>query len=280
MPGSTPKNASSSAGWRPASSARSSGARSGASTTARTRGRAAAAARIGSRVKRRAAGAGENGDEREQERRRAHDPCHAPRCYWKVARDTNQRPSRHKSLTRGRVDDDASSRPASDRVPGAPPAAPQCATSSDDAPSRRDSRRTVKRHVHARQAVESAPAGSRCDRDRALDRQRRALQRRVRERARGPRHRPTRPGVHARRRLPSVVRRRRGILRGRTAGKNVEGRVRSRGVTPLLGALALESLGVMLNPVTRELLPMHLILAAAAARPSARSPRRVSPTVA
>ncbi len=51
-------------------------------------------------------------------------------------------------------------------------------------------------------------------------------------------------------------------------------------VTPLLGALALESLGLMLNPVTRELLPMHLILAAAAARPSPPSPRRVSPTVA
>ena len=36
------------------------------------------------------------------------------------------------------------------------------------------------------------------------------------------------------------------------------------GVTPLLGALTLESLGLMVNPVTRELLPMRLFLAAAA----------------
>lgn len=35
------------------------------------------------------------------------------------------------------------------------------------------------------------------------------------------------------------------------------------GVTPLLGALTLESLGLMLNPVTRELLPMRLFLARA-----------------
>ena len=33
------------------------------------------------------------------------------------------------------------------------------------------------------------------------------------------------------------------------------------GVTPLLGALTLESLGLMVNPVTRELTPMRLILA-------------------
>ena len=33
------------------------------------------------------------------------------------------------------------------------------------------------------------------------------------------------------------------------------------GVTPLLGALTLESLGLMVNPVTRELLPMRLLLA-------------------
>jgi clan AA aspartic protease len=33
------------------------------------------------------------------------------------------------------------------------------------------------------------------------------------------------------------------------------------GVTPLLGALTLESLTLMLNPVTRELLPMRLFLA-------------------
>ena len=32
------------------------------------------------------------------------------------------------------------------------------------------------------------------------------------------------------------------------------------GVTPLLGALTLESLGLMVNPVTRELLPMRLLL--------------------
>jgi clan AA aspartic protease len=33
------------------------------------------------------------------------------------------------------------------------------------------------------------------------------------------------------------------------------------GVTPLLGAFTLESLGLMVNPVTRELLPMRLLLA-------------------
>ena len=33
------------------------------------------------------------------------------------------------------------------------------------------------------------------------------------------------------------------------------------GVVPLLGALTLESLGLMVNPVTRELLPMRLVLA-------------------
>jgi clan AA aspartic protease len=43
------------------------------------------------------------------------------------------------------------------------------------------------------------------------------------------------------------------------------------GVTPLLGALTLESLGLMVNPVTRELLPMRLLLAAAPLRASARS---------
>ena len=35
------------------------------------------------------------------------------------------------------------------------------------------------------------------------------------------------------------------------------------GATPLLGALTLESLGLMVNPVTRELLPMRLMLARA-----------------
>jgi hypothetical protein len=39
-------------------------------------------------------------------------------------------------------------------------------------------------------------------------------------------------------------------------------------VTPLLGALTLESLGLMVNPVTREVLPMRLFLAAS------RSPRQ------
>ena len=33
------------------------------------------------------------------------------------------------------------------------------------------------------------------------------------------------------------------------------------GVTPLLGALTLESLGLMVNPVTREVTPMRLFLA-------------------
>lgn len=37
------------------------------------------------------------------------------------------------------------------------------------------------------------------------------------------------------------------------------------GTTPLLGALTLESLGLMVNPVTRELRPMNLILAASRA---------------
>lgn len=37
------------------------------------------------------------------------------------------------------------------------------------------------------------------------------------------------------------------------------------GVTPLLGALTLESMGLMVNPVTRELLPMRLVLARATA---------------
>jgi clan AA aspartic protease len=35
------------------------------------------------------------------------------------------------------------------------------------------------------------------------------------------------------------------------------------GVTPLLGLFTLESLGLMVNPVTRELLPMRLLLARA-----------------
>lgn len=38
------------------------------------------------------------------------------------------------------------------------------------------------------------------------------------------------------------------------------------GVVPLLGALTLESLGLMVNPVTRELLPMRLVLAGVTAR--------------
>ncbi len=37
------------------------------------------------------------------------------------------------------------------------------------------------------------------------------------------------------------------------------------GVTPLLGVLTLESMGLMVNPVTRELLPMRLFLARATA---------------
>ncbi len=43
------------------------------------------------------------------------------------------------------------------------------------------------------------------------------------------------------------------------------------GVTPLLGALTLESLGLMVNPVTRELLPMRLLLAAAPLRSTSSS---------
>jgi clan AA aspartic protease len=34
-----------------------------------------------------------------------------------------------------------------------------------------------------------------------------------------------------------------------------------RGATPLLGCLTLESLGLMVNPITRELAPMRMILA-------------------
>jgi len=37
-------------------------------------------------------------------------------------------------------------------------------------------------------------------------------------------------------------------------------------VTPLLGALTLESLGLMVNPVTREILPMRLFLASSRSR--------------
>jgi clan AA aspartic protease len=40
-------------------------------------------------------------------------------------------------------------------------------------------------------------------------------------------------------------------------------------VTPLLGALTLESLGLMVNPVTREILPMRLFLASSRAAASA-----------
>jgi hypothetical protein len=40
-------------------------------------------------------------------------------------------------------------------------------------------------------------------------------------------------------------------------------RIAPQGVTPLLGVVALESLALMLNPVTRELLPMRLFLARA-----------------
>jgi clan AA aspartic protease len=39
-------------------------------------------------------------------------------------------------------------------------------------------------------------------------------------------------------------------------------------VTPLLGALTLESLGLMVNPVTREVLPMRLFLASSSHPPS------------
>jgi clan AA aspartic protease len=39
-------------------------------------------------------------------------------------------------------------------------------------------------------------------------------------------------------------------------------------VTPLLGALTLESLGLMVNPVTREVLPMRLFLASSRGRPT------------
>jgi len=37
-----------------------------------------------------------------------------------------------------------------------------------------------------------------------------------------------------------------------------------RGTTPLLGALTLETLGLMVNPITRELTPMRLLLATCA----------------
>jgi predicted aspartyl protease len=37
------------------------------------------------------------------------------------------------------------------------------------------------------------------------------------------------------------------------------------GVTPLRGQFTLESLGLMVNPVTRELVPMRLVLARVAA---------------
>jgi clan AA aspartic protease len=47
-------------------------------------------------------------------------------------------------------------------------------------------------------------------------------------------------------------------------------------VTPLLGALTLESLGLMVNPVTREVLPMRLVprfLASSLAQPVIRRSR-------
>lgn len=43
------------------------------------------------------------------------------------------------------------------------------------------------------------------------------------------------------------------------------------GVTPLLGALTLETLGLMVNPITRELLPMRLMLARVGQRSSAHA---------
>ena len=45
------------------------------------------------------------------------------------------------------------------------------------------------------------------------------------------------------------------------------------GATPLLGALTLESLGLMVNPVTREVSPMRLMLASGA-KGTKRRPRR------
>ena len=40
---------------------------------------------------------------------------------------------------------------------------------------------------------------------------------------------------------------------------------------PLLGVVTLETLGLMLNPLTRELLPMKLMLASVAGRPVSRA---------
>jgi aspartyl protease family protein len=47
------------------------------------------------------------------------------------------------------------------------------------------------------------------------------------------------------------------------AGKGATSKVvfAPEGVTPLIGALTLESVALMVNPVTRELLPMRLFLA-------------------
>ena len=50
-------------------------------------------------------------------------------------------------------------------------------------------------------------------------------------------------------------------LGGRAATSKVV--VGPEGITPLLGALSLESLGLMVNPVTREPTPMRLFLAGA-----------------
>lgn len=49
------------------------------------------------------------------------------------------------------------------------------------------------------------------------------------------------------------------VINGRTRTSPVV--FAPEGVTPLLGAMTLESLGLMINPVTRELLPMRLLLA-------------------
>lgn len=47
------------------------------------------------------------------------------------------------------------------------------------------------------------------------------------------------------------------------------------GVTPLIGALTLESLGLMVNPVTREMSPMRLFLGSSRRRAGGRSRTRL-----
>jgi len=53
---------------------------------------------------------------------------------------------------------------------------------------------------------------------------------------------------------------------GRGTDRHLAGGARRADDAPLLGAVTLETLGLMVNPLTRELLPMRLMLAGATGR--------------